>query len=208
LFQPFTQLDSSSNNRSYGGSGLGLSISKELCELMGGDIGILKSKVNVGTTFQFTVCVLKDIEQPIDPMRVLIVEYISRCTTEKRALIYVTTKNNQEVLCHTLQLLNIHTLVAAHSDLFLHGLTQTMDFVFIDATLYMNEDIKPQLYPNTHFIVLASVTQREQLRKLKLQEQQQPLVSVFSKPLSTFKLISFLVNHNQTTQRNEMKKIK
>jgi BarA-like signal transduction histidine kinase len=207
LFQPFTQLDSSSNTRSYGGSGLGLSLSKELCELMGGDIGILKSKVNVGTTFWFTVCVLKDIEQPIDPMRVLIGEYLSR-GSEKRALIYVTTKNNQEVLCHTLQLLNIHTLVATHSGMFLHGLGQSMDFVFIDATLFMKEDIKPQLYPNTHFIVLTSVTQREQLQKLKLQEQQQPLVSIFSKPLSTFKLISFLVNHNQTTQRNEMKKIK
>lgn len=53
LFQAFCQVDES-NARRYGGTGLGLTISRDLAQLMGGDIS-LSSVYGEGTTFTVTI---------------------------------------------------------------------------------------------------------------------------------------------------------
>jgi signal transduction histidine kinase len=52
LFEEFTQADSSTT-RKYGGTGLGLALSKRICELLGGQISVV-SQLNKGT--KFTIC--------------------------------------------------------------------------------------------------------------------------------------------------------
>jgi two-component system, sensor histidine kinase and response regulator len=62
IFEPFTQADTSTT-RKYGGTGLGLTISSRLIDLMGGRIWI-ESEVGKGTRFHFTVMLRRPDEQP------------------------------------------------------------------------------------------------------------------------------------------------
>lgn len=79
LFQPFSQADDTTT-RKYGGTGLGLVISKRLVELMGGELAV-ESYADQGTRFAFTLRLSKqtdgDIstphEQILAAQRVLIV---------------------------------------------------------------------------------------------------------------------------------------
>lgn len=51
LFRPFGQADSSTR-RSFGGSGLGLVISRQLARALGGEVRLRESKPGVGSTFE------------------------------------------------------------------------------------------------------------------------------------------------------------
>ncbi len=65
LFQPFSQVDSS-NTRRFGGTGLGLTITKKLLDMMGGQIGV-RSMSQIGTEFFISLPFPKGNTTDTDP---------------------------------------------------------------------------------------------------------------------------------------------
>ena len=62
LFKPFQQAESGTT-RKFGGTGLGLALSKRIIELMGGKIWV-NSELNEGSTFAFTVKITRGADAP------------------------------------------------------------------------------------------------------------------------------------------------
>ncbi len=91
LFKPFTQADSSMT-RKYGGTGLGLVLSKKLANALGGTVILKESQLGVGSTFEIGIEVGSVSEQkkvehqnrlslstnfcarPLDNLRILVVD--------------------------------------------------------------------------------------------------------------------------------------
>lgn len=114
LFKTFSQIDGSIT-REFGGTGLGLVISKQLVEKMGGTIDV-KSKKGCGSSFQFNLDFKVDLEpikqsplssnqtKTINPLKILIVEddkvnlMVLSLMLKERGHIIQTAANGSEAL--------------------------------------------------------------------------------------------------------------
>jgi signal transduction histidine kinase len=70
LFQPFEQAEVSVK-RKFGGSGLGLVISRQLAQAMGGDVVLLKSEADSGTEFEISVILERSQQTKLDSIGIL-----------------------------------------------------------------------------------------------------------------------------------------
>jgi signal transduction histidine kinase/ActR/RegA family two-component response regulator len=104
IFEPFEQLDSSTT-RQYGGTGLGLTISRRLVSLMGGELQV-SSAVGLGSTFSFTLTLEKArlaANAPSQPGEVEAEQILKSQCLNKRILLAEDDEINQEVTLEILR---------------------------------------------------------------------------------------------------------
>ena len=95
LFEPFAQADASTTRR-YGGTGLGMAISRQLAEAMGGSIGV-DSELGRGSVFWVNLPLARATE-PVDPP-----EMPPRLPPGLRAIVVDDNQTNRLVLSSQLQ---------------------------------------------------------------------------------------------------------
>jgi signal transduction histidine kinase/CheY-like chemotaxis protein len=132
IFESFRQADPSTI-RKYGGSGLGLTISKKLIELMGTQLEV-KSTINKGSTFWFDLIVKCSYEK----QTLAIQKDINQLTNLKGIHILVAEDNpvNMLVVCKMLEKWNVHVSKAKNGkEAFMLAQKHTYDLILMDLQM-------------------------------------------------------------------------
>lgn len=146
VFEKFLQADASTT-RKYGGSGLGVNISKELVHLMGGEL-CLKSSQGQGSNFFFSIPIKNDPSIPLltqnidllqeDASALAIAAQYHAVSSDKPILVAEDNPVNQIVAEEDLKLMGLHVEIAENGKEAV-ALWQQKDFALILMDMHMPE---------------------------------------------------------------------
>lgn len=133
IFDKFTQGDTSSTRR-YGGAGLGLAITKQLVELMGGKISVT-SKEGQGTTFQFNLR-LGTVDEKTEKEEPSVSSDSSGPCLDAEILLVEDNLVNQKVATAMLKKIGCNVTVVPNGARALEQIAKrTFDLIFMDCQM-------------------------------------------------------------------------
>jgi len=134
LFQPFAQADTSTT-RKYGGTGLGLTISKQLAELMGSDISVT-SVLGQGSCFSFNVVLERSSNQTIHSDEAEKIYSLHPHYGAQRILLVEDNEINQQVAMELLASMNLNVIVAKNGQEGVRfALAEPFDLILMDVQM-------------------------------------------------------------------------
>ncbi len=188
IFDAFSQADASTT-RKFGGTGLGLTISKRLIDMMGGKIWV-ESKVGIGSTFSFSLRMEAASEAQSAHHR-----GTQPLLRGKRVLVVDDNATNRTVLSRQMEAWGMLPVTAASlQEAQKRAAEETYDIVVLDTSVggASNADLLARmgeyLPPKTAFIVLSPVGSRQHFKAGSR------YITHLSKPIKSLQLYNALVS--------------
>ncbi|MGZ3900254.1 MAG: ATP-binding protein [Bacteroidia bacterium] len=152
IFESFAQA-SNSTTRKYGGTGLGLTISKELVELQGGTMKV-ESELKKGSDFFFTLkfnkCTASDEEQ-IESRKLNGKDIKEKSLASVKILLVEDNKLNQLLASKVLEQWNTFPIIATNGKIAIQKLSEEkFDLVLMDIQMPEMDGYEATSYIRTH----------------------------------------------------------
>jgi len=148
IFEPFEQEPGANTVRDYSGTGLGLSITRDLIQLMGGDIA-LHSVPGEGSTFTFSIDL--DIADGAE---------IPSIETEVRILLAEDTLANQEIMYEQMELLGYKIEIVENG---------------LQALEAINQHVYALIFMDIHMPYMDGFAAAEAIRTVEREQNRQPV---------------------------------
>ena len=165
IFKPFEQIRNT-HTQSIGGTGLGLTISRSLAELMGGEIS-LTSSVGQGSTFNFKLMLFKLNKDPKEP-ELTKSEAVGYNGETQTILVVDDNKNQRDLMFSLLAPIGFNVLLAEHAQQGFELLQDNdIDLVLMDVQMpdingwQMVKNLREQHYQMPVLMVSANARDAE-----------------------------------------------